>query len=454
MPLPPTLCIFVEMKRQGNILVVDDNTNILTSLRLLLGSVFGKVETLPSPKTMLALLRKSETDVVLLDMNFVSGINSGNEGLFWLHEINRNFPKIPVVLFTAYADVELAVRAMKDGAFDFVVKPWDNRKLVETLQMAYRRRCELTGGGGTPSEMYWGETPVMKRLYDTVEKVAATDANVLITGENGTGKDLLAHELHARSMRQAKKFVTVDMGAITGTLFESELFGHVKGAFTDAKSSRKGFMEEADGGTLFLDEIGNLPLTQQAKLLNALQRRRVTPVGSNGSIPVDIRLICATNKEIEQMADSGLFREDLLYRINTIHLKLPPLRERKADIMPLARRFLASFAADYSRPVERFSAEAENALVNCEWRGNIRELRHTIEKAVIVCDGNEIQAGDLQIAASKKMAENTGTTLEDMERRMIADAIKKYGGNLSLTAEKLGITRQTLYNKMKRFNIG
>ena len=251
-------------------MVVDDNANILTSLRLLLGSVFGKVDTLPSPKTMLALLRKSETDVVLLDMNFVSGINSGNEGLFWLHEINRNFPKIPVVLFTAYAD----------------------RKLVETLQMAYRRRCELTGGGGTPSEMYWGETPVMKRLYDTVEKVAATDA----------------HELHARSMRQAKKFVTVDMGAITGTLFESELFGHVKGAFTDAKSSRKGFMEEADGGTLFLDEIGNLPLTQQAKLLNALQRRRVTPVGSNGSIPVDIRLICATNKEIEQMADSGLFR--------------------------------------------------------------------------------------------------------------------------------------------------
>ena len=213
-------------------------------------------------------------------------------------------------------------------------------------------------------------------------------------------------------------------------------------------------MEEADGGTLFLDEIGNLPLTQQAKLLNALQRRRVTPVGSNESIPVDIRLICATNKEIEQMADSGLFREDLLYRINTIHLKLPPLRERKADIMPLARRFLTSFAADYSRHVERFSAEAENALVNCEWRGNIRELRHTIEKAVIVCDGDEIQAGDLQIAASKKMAENTGTTLEDMERRMIADAIKKYGGNLSLTAEKLGITRQTLYNKMKRFNIG
>lgn len=434
--------------------MVDDNTNILTSLKILLGGVFCKVEVLPSPNTMLSLLRKTEIDVVLLDMNFMAGINNGNEGLFWLHEINRNFPKIPVVLFTAYADVELAVKAMKDGAFDFVVKPWDNRKLIEVLQMAYRRRRELTGGNENRTEMYWGETPVMKRLRETVGKVAETDANVLITGENGTGKDLLAQELHAQSKRSAKKFVPVDMGAITDTLFESELFGHVKGAFTDAKSSRKGYMEEADGGTLFLDEIGNLPIHQQAKLLNALQRRRVTPVGSNESIPVDIRLLCATNRNPVQMVESGQFREDLLYRINTIHIKLPPLRERKDDILPLAHRFLSAFAASYSRPAERFSKAAEDALLGCEWRGNIRELRHTVEKAVIVSDGAEIGEADLQITEHQKMKEPAGTTLEDMERRMITDSLGKYGGNLSLTAEKLGITRQTLYNKMKRYGIG
>ncbi len=441
------------MKKQGNILVVDDNAGILTSLKILLGNVFENVATLPSPKQMLSTLRKKEIDVILLDMNFVAGINNGNEGLFWLHEITANFPKIPVVLFTAYADVELAVKAMKEGAFDFVVKPWDNRKLIEVLQMAYRRHRELTGNHATQSEMYWGESPTMARLRETVEKVASTDANILISGENGTGKDLLAHELHSRSARSTKKLVTVDMGAITDTLFESELFGHVKGAFTDAKQSRKGYMEEADGGTLFLDEIGNLPLQQQAKLLNALQRRRVTPVGSNDSIPVNIRLICATNKNLMQMVETGQFREDLLYRVNTIHLKLPPLRERKNDILPLAYRFLSEFAAIYSRKAEQFSKNAEQALTECEWRGNIRELRHTIEKAVIISDGNEIQTQDLQITVRQK-PNNETTTLEGMERQMIMDSLEKYGGNLSLTAEKLGISRQTLYNKMKRFGIG
>ena len=443
-----------NMKKQGNILVVDDNTNILTSLKLLLDNIFNEVSVLSSPSRMLQSIQKNNIDVVLLDMNFVSGINNGNEGIFWLHETNRNFPKVPVVLFTAYADVELAVKAMKDGAFDFIVKPWDNRKLIDVLQMAYRQRLNMTGGSGKQGDMYWGESPAMKRLQKTATRVAETNANVLITGENGTGKDLLAHELHALSLRSSRQFVAVDMGAITDSLFESELFGHVKGAFTDARTSRKGYIEEADGGTLFLDEIGNLPIRQQAKLLNVLQRRQVIPVGSNSGIPVDIRLLCATNKNLDKMVANELFREDLLYRINTIHLKLPPLRERKEDILPLAYRFLSQFAATYSRPALRFSGEAENALLKCEWRGNIRELSHTVEKAVIISDKETIGCDELQITTQNEDKEAENTTIEHMERQMISEALQKYEGNLSLAAEKLGISRQTLYNKMKRFGIG
>lgn len=436
-------------------MVVDDNPNITASVKLLLSGVFEKVLTLPSPKTMIPLIASAGVDVVLLDMNFVAGTNNGNEGLFWLKEVSAAYPKVPVVLFTAYAEIELAVRAMKDGAFDFIGKPWDNRKLVDVMQMAFRRRLALTGKQAEgASEMYWGESEAMKRLRDMVEKVAATNANVLITGENGTGKDLLAREVHRLSARSQKKFVAVDMGAITDSLFESELFGHVKGAFTDARSDRKGYIEEADGGTLFLDEIGNLPMRQQSKLLNVLQRRCVVRVGSNEPLPVDMRLISATNKDIESMVAAEQFREDLLYRINTIHLQLPPLRERRADIVPLAVRFLSHFTKTYNRSIAGFSSDAEKALEECRWQGNIRELRHAVEKAVIICDGNEIRSSDLQISRAKPATERDCDTIEGMERDMIARTLEKCGNNLSLTASKLGITRQTLYNKMKRYGIG
>lgn len=444
------------MKKRGNILVVDDNRNILQTLRLLLGDVFEKAVAIPSPKTMLSAIAEERIDAVLLDMNFVSGINTGNEGLYWLRQVAARYPDVPVVLFTAYADVELAVEAMKEGAFDFVEKPWDNRKLIETLEAACRHR-RMAGNPGKreaeSEEMLWGSSQAMLRIRGLVEKVAATDANVLITGENGTGKDVLAREVHRLSARSGAKMVCVDMGAITESLFESELFGHVRGSFTDAKTDRKGFIEEADGGTLFLDEIGNLPLHQQAKLLNVLQRRSVTRVGSNKPIPVDIRLISATNKNLWRMISDGAFREDLLYRINTILLELPPLRERRQDIMPLARRFLRHFALYYHKEVSDFTDEAAESLCAARWPGNIRELRHAVEKAVIMADGAAVGRGDLQLPASAADSVRPEGTIEDMERSMISEAIGKCGGNLSLAAAKLGISRQTLYNKMKRYNI-
>lgn len=440
------------MKKQGKILVVDDNRNILSSLRLLLDDVFEDVMTLPSPKTMLNVLAQG-VDAVLLDMNFVAGINNGNEGLYWLHKINDKFPDVPVVLFTAYADVELAVQAMKDGAFDFVEKPWDNTRLIDTLMCAVKSRLESAPANPAPTEMVWGQSEAMLRLKTLVEKVARTDANVLITGENGTGKDVLAHELHRLSARVAKPMVCVDMGAITDTLFESELFGHVKGAFTDARTDRKGLIEEADGGTLFLDEIGNLPLHQQAKLLTVVQRRYVQRVGSNTPTTVDIRLVCATNKNLQKMVADGSFREDLLYRINTIQLELPPLRNRRDDIPLLADSFLKCYAKRYGKDICRFSQEAMEALKSNAWPGNIRQLRHAVEKAVIITDNAVIGSADLQLPVADATSAEPEITIEAMERKMICDAIARCGGNLSLVATRLGISRQTLYNKMKRYEI-
>ena len=440
------------MKKQGKILVVDDNRNILSSLRLLLDDVFEDVMTLPSPKTMLNVLAQG-VDAVLLDMNFVTGINNGNEGLYWLHKINDKFPDVPVVLFTAYADVELAVQAMKDGAFDFVEKPWDNTRLIDTLTRAVKSRLGSAPANPAPTEMVWGQSEAMLRLKTLVEKVARTDANVLITGENGTGKDVLANELHRLSARVAKPMVCVDMGAITDTLFESELFGHVKGAFTDARTDRKGLIEEADGGTLFLDEIGNLPLHQQAKLLTVVQRRYVQRVGSNTPTTIDIRLVCATNKNLQKMVADGSFREDLLYRINTIQLELPPLRNRRDDIPLLADSFLKYYAKRYDKDICRFSTEAMEALKSNAWPGNIRQLRHAVEKAVIITDNAVIGSADLQLPVAAATSAEPEITIEAMERKMICDAIARCGGNLSLVATRLGISRQTLYNKMKRYEI-
>lgn len=439
------------MKKQGRILIVDDNRNILSSLRLLLSDVFESVMTLPSPSAMLSAIDKG-VDAVLLDMNFVAGINNGNEGLYWLHQISARHPDVPVVLFTAYADIELAVSAMKDGAFDFVEKPWDNAKLIATLQRAVASRRGAASLAQQPA-MVWGQSAAMRQLQQMVEKVARTDANVLITGENGTGKDVLAHEIHRLSTRHVKTMVSVDMGAITDTLFESELFGHVKGAFTDARTDRKGLIEEASGSTLFLDEIGNLPLHQQAKLLSVVQRRKVQRVGANSSTDVDIRLICATNRDLQQMIAEGLFREDLFYRINTIQLVVPPLRERPDDIPILAGAFLREYAGRYGKTVDGFTDRAISAMVANPWPGNIRQLRHVVEKAVIIADGTVIDIADLQLPSPPPQHAESQGTIEDMERRMIAEAIEQCHGNLSAVAVKLGISRQTLYNKMKRYDI-
>lgn len=449
------------MTKQGTIAVVDDNKAILTAVRMLLGTCFEKVITLSSPNKILNALHDEPVDVVLLDMNFSAGINSGNEGLFWLGEIKRAYPATQVVLFTAYADIDLAVKGIKEGATDFVVKPWDNAKLLETLQAAYRLSA---ANHGTPAEetadttgesgMFWGDSPAMRRLRQLVEKVAATDANILITGENGTGKEMLAREIHRLSPRKAEPMVAVDMGAITESLFESELFGHVKGAFTDARSDRPGKFEAADKGTLFLDEIGNLSYHLQAKLLTALQRRSVTRVGSNTPIPVNIRLICATNRDLDEMVRKGQFREDLLYRVNTIHVEIPPLRERPDDIAPLAERFARKYAALYNKRPPKLSAEAAEKLREQPWTGNIRELEHAVEKAVIIAEGDTLESDSFDFPhKTATPARGDITTLEEMERDMIEAAMERHGGNLSLVAGQLGISRQTLYNKLKRYGM-
>ena len=455
-------CSFVTMiKKQGTILIVDDNRNILTTVRMLLEPVFANIITIANPNSIPAKLREEHPDVVLLDMNFSSGINSGNEGLFWLREIKSLSPKTEVVLFTAYADIQLAVTGIKEGAADFIVKPFDNGKMISTLteardkNKAADKAAGKLGGKNAQGMMYWGESEVMTDLRHVVEKVAATDANILITGENGTGKEVLANEIHRLSARSGKKMLPVDMGAISETLFESELFGHVKGAFTDAKVDKPGKFELADGSTIFLDEIGNLSYSLQAKLLTALQRRSIVRVGGSTQIPVDVRLVCATNRNLQQMVNDGEFREDLLYRINTIHLELPALRQRKADIVPLANRFLRQYSDIYNKTNLRFSYEAEKKLTSLPWYGNIRELQHAIEKAVILSDGGMISAEDIdggnQTRREKPLEEVQ--TLDEMESRMIEKTIKECEGNLSVVAARLGISRQTLYNKIKRYGI-
>ena len=444
------------MKKPGNILIVDDNRGVLTAVQLLLKPHFEKIITLTSPVTLTSVLREETPSVVLLDMNFTSGINTGNEGLFWLQEIKRLRPSLPVVLFTAYGDIDLAVRGIKEGATDFIVKPWDNQKLVETLlnaaQAIHNKNNGKIASPVTPA-MYWGESPVMQQLRMLVEKVAVTDANILITGENGTGKEMLAREIHALSTRRRKEMISVDMGAITESLFESELFGHMKGSFTDAHADRPGKFEVADHSTLFLDEIGNLPYHLQAKLLTAIQRRSIVRVGSNTPVPIDIRLICATNRNLSEMADKGEFREDLLYRINTIHLEIPALRERPEDIIPLAERFITRFCKQYGKSPLHLDNAAREKLMLHPWFGNIRELEHAIEKAVIICDGTFLSAGLFQLQRRNETPEMPVSTLEDMEKQMIRRTLDKCGGNLSAVASQLGITRQTLYNKMKKYGL-
>jgi DNA-binding NtrC family response regulator len=444
-------------KLKSKILVVDDNANIRSALKILLPMRFEEVEIIPSPKELMSMMQRFKPDAVLLDMNFDTDINTGNEGLFWLSELKREFPLVEVVLFTAYADIALAVEGMKRGAFDFVVKPWDNAKLLGILEKACLNRKPKAEIVETTSLMHWGESPDMTELRRIVEKIAPTDATVLITGENGTGKDVLANEIHRLSRRNGKAMESVDIGSITGTLFESELFGHVKGAFTDAHADHVGKFELAHGTTLFLDEIGNIPLNLQAKLLRVLQNRSVTRVGGTQSIPIDIRLICATNMDLPQMVKEGRFREDLYYRINTVPLQLPPLRERTDEIKPLAELFLARFAEKYHREVKSIDDEAVQLLQRCLWKGNIRELQNCIEKAVILSEGERIVAKDLQInpADLRETADLSMNqeSLENAEEKVIRAAMKKYNGNLSLVAKALNISRPTLYNRLKKYGI-
>lgn len=442
----------------GTIIIVDDNKGVLTAVQLLLKNHFSKAITLSSPVSLSSVLREENPEVVLLDMNFTSGINNGNEGLFWLHEIKRQYPNLPVVLFTAYADIDLAVRGIKEGATDFIVKPWDNQKLVETLlnaasQAKEGKKKNRKKENPSIAAMYWGESSAMQQLRMLVEKVATTNANILITGENGTGKEMLAREIHALSSRYKETMVSVDMGAITESLFESELFGHVKGSFTDAHADRTGKFEAANHSSLFLDEIGNLPYHLQAKLLTAIQQRSIVRVGSNEPVPVDIRLICATNRNLQGMVDKGEFREDLLYRINTIHVEIPPLRNRREDIVPLAERFITRFCKQYDKAPISLTASACEKLTAHSWYGNIRELEHAIEKAVIICDGNSIPAEMFQLVQKTEIQQIEASTLEEMEKTMIRKALDKCEGNLSAVASQLGITRQTLYNKMKKFGL-
>jgi two-component system, NtrC family, response regulator HydG len=443
------------MKSNSTFLVIDDNKDILTAVEMLTRDYFQTVLTSLSPEQLPSLLCSRKIDIILLDMNFRSSINSGNEGLYWLREIKRLSPDTKVVLFTAYADVNLAVTGMKEGAADFIVKPFDNKQLLETLLKTHVKAPSKQKESNNEPAMFWGTSPAMENLRLVVEKIARTDANVLITGENGTGKELLAREIHYLSLRNDGPMIAVDMGAVTESLFESELFGHLKGSFTDAKSDHAGKFEVADGGSLFMDEIGNLPYQMQAKLLRVLQQRRIVRVGDTKAIPINIRLICATNRDLPQMVSEGSFREDLLYRINTIHLELPALRDRKEDIPALAKLFLKKIAKQYNKPEYKLLPDACIKLSEQPWYGNIRELEHVVEKAVIMSDHQELGAKDFDCptVGNTSISSNANLSLEDMEKSFIQAAIRNCDGNLSKVSQQLGVSRQTLYNKLKRYGL-
>jgi DNA-binding NtrC family response regulator len=449
---------------KASILVVDDNKSILSALEILLTPEFQEITMLSNPNLILSELSKKDYNLVILDMNFKAGVNTGNEGIYWLERVREIRPDISVVMITAYGDVNTAVKALKAGAADFILKPWDNEKLLATLKLAIQlnlsrkevislkeRETELKKEINRDQRSIIGSSPQIMNVLSLVRKVAKTDANVLITGENGTGKELIAQEIHRLSERSKEVIVSVDMGSLTESLFESELFGHVKGAFTDARENRQGKFEVAEKGTLFLDEIGNLSFHLQAKLLAVIENRMFSRIGSNQVIPLNIRLICATNRNLDKMVEEGLFREDLLYRINTIQVELPPLRERGNDIFILAEFFLKKYSHKYNKPLIRLNQQAHEKLLMYTWPGNIRELQHTIEKAVILSESDVIRADDLYLrSASKVNMNNTMSTLDEMEKMLIKQALENNNGNFTAAAEQLGITRQTLYNKFKK----
>ena len=452
----------------GKLLIVDDHKQVLKALIQLLEPEFESVTGISNPNQIISCINKEEYDVILLDMNFSAGVNTGNEGIYWLNRILKSDPLASVVMITAYSDVNLAVKAIKEGATDFVVKPWDNNKLIVTMQTAFKlrqskienkklrdRQKQINKGIIKKDGPLIGKSQAMEKVLKVLNKVARTDANVLVLGENGTGKELIVKEIHNNSHRADEIFISIDIGSITESLFESEMFGHVKGAFTDAREDKTGWFETASGGTLFLDEIGNLSLTMQSKLLTAIQNRVIYKVGSKTPIPFDIRLVCATNKSLEELVSKNLFREDLYYRINTIVIEIPPLRDRGEDIVLLAEHFLKEYAGKYEKFYLKFSSKTLDKLMKYNWPGNVRELRHTIEKAVILCDSDVLMPEDFIISHSIQQTslQQKPITFAEIEKQALQIALNNNNGSVLKASKELEIARQTMYNKMQKYNL-
>ncbi len=453
---------------KGKILVVDDDPYIILSLQTLLEQHYTQIRTLKDARGIPGQLAEDTYDVILLDMNFRPGDTSGEEGMKWLRLIQETDSAVSVILITAYGGVNIAVEAIKEGAVDFVVKPWQNDKLLSTVSAAFRlskskralnrHRSRERILGSTIDDQFAGligDSPALKNVLEQVDKVAATDANILILGENGTGKELVAREIHRRSSRREEVFISVDLGSLSETLFESELFGHTKGAFTDAQEDRTGRFEAASGGTLFFDEIGNLPLPLQAKILSTLQNRKIFRVGSSKPVEIDIRLVCATNQSLRQMVAEGTFRQDLLYRINTVEIEIPPLRERAGDIPLLADFFLAKYAPKYRKRNLQIPAYVMKKLQKFEWPGNVRELQHAVERAVIMSDGKNLKSSDFQFQAGSEQGDQPGEdfNLDNLEKWAVKNCLKKHGGNVSRAASELGLTRGALYRRMEKYGL-
>jgi DNA-binding NtrC family response regulator len=456
-------------KKSGKVLIIDDNEDILHAARLFLKQHVRLVHTENNPEALPRLLKNESYDVIFLDMNFAAGATCGREGFEWLNRIQEIDPSVIVILITAFGDVDMAVRAIKEGATNFILKPWQNEKLLATFSAAMElrqsrletrnlrsRQKQLSEDMDQPFHDFIGASPAMQNVFAVTQKVAQTDANVLILGENGTGKELVARALHRQSIRKDEVFISVDMGALSESLFESELFGHVKGAFTDAREDRAGRFEIASGGTLFLDEIGNLPFTLQSKLLRVVETRTITRLGSNKNTEVDVRLICATNMPIQEMVTKGEFRQDLLYRINTVEIHIPPLRERPEDIPLLLDHFLKVYSKKYNKPPKRVSAATQKKFEKYRWPGNVRELQHAIERAVIMSDSQTLQPTDFFFAPSESREEGMvfdDMNLEDIERTIIRKVISKHGGNISHAARELGLSRTSLYRRLEKYGL-
>ncbi|MFK8060531.1 MAG: sigma-54-dependent transcriptional regulator [Polaribacter sp.] len=442
--------------KKSKILVIDDDIDVLTAIRLLLKPLVDEIVVEKNPSNINLQIESKKFDLIILDMNFNGLVNTGNEGIFWLNKIKKFNPNIAVVLMTAYADIDLAVRGLKEGASDFLIKPWKNEKIINTIKSILKSEKKTKENFSSNNIPIIGESDVMEDVFVKLKKVAPTDANVLILGENGTGKDLIARALHENSNRNNKPFIKVDVGSLSSTLFESELFGYKKGAFTGANEDRKGRFEAANGGTLFLDEIGNISLGQQVRLLTILQNRQVTPLGSNAAIPIDIRLICATNQNPSILADEKKFRKDLIYRINTLDITMPPLRKRGTDVILLTKYFVSLYEEKYNKSSFEFDAGFTKKLKNHNFPGNVRELQYILERAVIMTDGNILKAEDLVFSSiESKVETNIPKTLNlgDVEKNTILTVLEKHKGNISKSAKELGITRSALYRRLDKYEL-